>query len=43
MLVAASESWEPGPLFMSSASHLELPAGAEAPSHCHPLGPGLEF
>lgn len=22
---------------------LELPVGAEVPSHCHPLGPGLVF
>lgn len=30
-------------LFIFSSSHLELPVGAEVPSHCHPLGPGLVF
>lgn len=40
MLVAENES---GRLVFFSACYLELPVGAEGPSHCCPLGPGLVF
>lgn len=41
MLVAENES---GSLvFIFSSCYLELLVGAEVPSHCCPLGPGLVF
>lgn len=41
MLADASELGQAR--FSGTPGHLELPAVAEGPPHCHPPGPGLEF